>query len=32
MGKGGTLRALPFWEKLVADEYAAFWKALKRPT
>jgi len=30
MGEGRMLRTLPFWERLVTDQYAAFWKALKQ--
>jgi len=29
MGQGGTLKALPFWERLISDQYAAFWKAVQ---
>ena len=32
MGKGGTMRALPFWERLESDQIREFWKGVKRPT
>ena len=30
MGEGGMLRALPFWERLVTDQHAEFWDAVKQ--